>query len=67
MTTVGYGDKAPRSIPARLFSIIWIIVGITTFSIVTAMLTTEIFKVNTIPPPRAQMVDARVGVVQDHM
>ena len=67
MTTVGYGDKAPKSIAARLFSIIWIIVGITTFSIVTAMLTSEIFRANTIDPPRERMVDARVGVVREHI
>ena len=67
MTTVGYGDKAPKSIAARIFSIIWIIVGITTFSIVTAMLTSEIFRANSIDPPRLRMVDARVGVVRDHM
>ena len=31
MTTVGYGDKTPRSFPARIFSVFWILVGITMF------------------------------------
>ena len=29
MTTVGYGDKAPKRIPGRLFAVVWILVGIT--------------------------------------
>ena len=35
-----YGDKSPRSIIARLFAIMWILVGITIFSMFTASLTT---------------------------
>ncbi|XP_057292208.1 uncharacterized protein LOC130614772 isoform X2 [Hydractinia symbiolongicarpus] len=38
MTTVGYGDKAPRGFPGRLFSIFWIIAGITIISILTSVL-----------------------------
>ncbi|XP_070549970.1 uncharacterized protein [Ptychodera flava] len=41
MTTVGYGDRSPRSIPARLFGIIWIIVGVAILSVFTAIVTTE--------------------------
>ena len=64
MTTVGYGDKIPKSTPARLFSIIWIIIGITAFSIITATLTSEIYKVNNLPPPPMQ--DVRVGTIRHH-
>ena len=64
MTTVGYGDKIPKSNPARLFSIIWIIIGITAFSIITATLTSEIYKVNNLPPPPMQ--DVRVGTIRHH-
>merc|ERR1711962_1046511 len=63
MTTVGYGDKAPKSFPARLFSVIWIIVGIISFSLVTAMLTSEITAANQDPPP--SMEDARIGLVRE--
>ena len=28
MTTVGYGDKAPKSRVARLFSVVWILLGL---------------------------------------
>ena len=46
MTTVGYGDKTPKSVPARLFSVMWILIGIILFSVITAMLASEIFKIN---------------------
>ena len=65
MTTVGYGDKAPKSVQARIFSIIWITVGITTFSLVTASLTSEIITANTPAPPT--MESARVGAIRHHM
>ena len=51
MTTVGYGDKYPVSISARLFAIVWIFVGITTFSLVTAMLSSTIVETNSPPTP----------------
>ncbi len=35
-----YGDKTVRSVPARLFGFLWIIVGVVIMSIFTATLTT---------------------------
>ena len=64
MTTVGYGDKTPTSVPARLFTFLWIIIGITVFSIVTATFTSEIYKANSELPPSIQ--DARVGTIRHH-
>ena len=40
MTTVGYGDKAPRSFPARLLTILWMITGTIVTSLFTANVTT---------------------------
>ena len=60
MTTVGYGDKIPQSIAARLFAIAWILVGITSFSILTAMLAAKITKADF--PPEPTMAGAKVGV-----
>ena len=42
MTTVGYGDKTPISVPARVISMLWIFLGITIFSLVHAMLSSEV-------------------------
>ena len=64
MTTVGYGDKAPKSVQARIFSIIWVIIGITTFSLITASLTSVIIAINSSPPPTLE--DSNVGVIHHH-
>lgn len=42
MTTVGYGDRYPRSIGGRLFAVMWILVGMVIISIFTAALTTSL-------------------------
>ncbi|XP_022779218.1 uncharacterized protein LOC111320785 [Stylophora pistillata] len=42
MTTVGYGDKSPKSLPARIFSIVWILVGLIVMAIFTANVTTAL-------------------------
>lgn len=42
MTTVGYGDRAPKSFLARIFCIIWIIVGIIIIAIFTAIVTASL-------------------------
>lgn len=46
MTTVGYGDKTPKTVAARLFSIIWVFVGVISIGILTASLTKEILKID---------------------
>lgn len=62
MTTVGYGDKSPRSIAGRLFSILWIFIGLVLCGILTGTLTTEIMDANSPPPPHVK--DMRVGALQ---
>ena len=42
MTTVGYGDKAPKSIPGRLIAVLWIILGISGIAVYSANLTTAL-------------------------
>eukprot|EP00794_Sanderia_malayensis_P019203 gene19203-21127_t len=39
MTTVGYGDKAPKSQIGRLFSVIWILTGVVLVALFTASIT----------------------------
>lgn len=42
MTTVGYGDIAPRSFFARIFSFFWILIGLTIISIFTGAVTSAL-------------------------
>lgn len=42
MTTVGYGDRAPRSFIARVFAFIWVLIGLVIISIFTATVTTSL-------------------------
>ncbi|EDO38832.1 predicted protein [Nematostella vectensis] len=42
MTTVGYGDRAPKSLLARVFCIVWILVGIIIIAIFTAIITASL-------------------------
>ncbi len=37
MTTVGYGDKAPRTLLGRSLAIIWMLVGVVSLAVVTGM------------------------------
>ncbi|KXJ08446.1 uncharacterized protein LOC110248867 [Exaiptasia diaphana] len=46
MTTVGYGDRTPKSMFGRLFGIIWIVFGISLCSIMTATITTALTSMN---------------------
>lgn len=39
MTTVGYGDRTPHSVPARLFAVVWILIGMIIFNMYTACIT----------------------------
>ncbi|XP_046847694.1 uncharacterized protein LOC124441289 [Xenia sp. Carnegie-2017] len=43
MTTVGYGDRAPRFFIGRVFCIIWILIGMSIIAIFTAMVTASLY------------------------
>ena len=51
MTTVGYGDRIPKSIPARIFSVLWILIGVALFDILTGLITTALINVNSPQTP----------------
>jgi polar amino acid transport system substrate-binding protein len=65
MTTVGYGDKAPKTIGGRIFALIWMIISIVFIAGFTASITTQL----TISELRGKvrgfndLYDARVGCV----
>ncbi|XP_068753167.1 uncharacterized protein [Montipora capricornis] len=42
MTTVGYGDRSPKSVLGRVFCILWIITGVIIVSIFTALVTASL-------------------------
>ncbi|XP_066933143.1 uncharacterized protein [Clytia hemisphaerica] len=42
MTTVGYGDIAPVSVPGRLFAVFWILTGLIIVAIFTSVLSTSL-------------------------
>lgn len=62
MTTVGFGDRITKSTPGRLFSIVWILVGIIMFSLLTSLFTAEILKVS--EPHDHSMSGANVGALK---
>lgn len=65
MTTVGYGDKSPKSWPARIFAIIWILFGITICSMFTAALTTAI---SSVLNPETPTIDGKkIGSLKNRM
>ena len=45
-TIFSYGDKAPRSAPARVFGLVWMFGGIILMAVFTATLTTA-FQIDT--------------------
>ena len=61
MTTVGYGDKTPRSVAGRLFSVLWILAGIIVFNILAGELTSVIIQAKT--PGKVSMANKRVGTL----
>ena len=44
--TTRYGDKTPKSTFARLFAVVWIMIGVTMCSILTATLSSALTSVN---------------------
>ena len=65
MTTVGYGDKTPKSIPGRLFAVLWIMIGITFCSVFTASLTTALLNARAMTD--SQMAGKEVGVLKHRL
>ena len=62
MTTVGYGDKIPKNMLSRMFSVVWILVGVTIVAIFTGALTNEI--TSAANPGDPDMHGKNVGVLK---
>ncbi|XP_068712179.1 potassium voltage-gated channel subfamily B member 1-like [Montipora foliosa] len=63
MATVGYGDKTPKTLMARMFSVIWIMIGITLCSMLTATLSSAFTNVTV--DYYGVLSERKVGVVKD--
>ena len=61
MTTVGYGDKTPRSIAGRCFSVAWILAGIIVFNILAGELTSVIMQAKMVD--EISMAEQKVGTL----
>ena len=64
MTTVGYGDKTPRSIAGRCFSVAWILAGIIVFNILAGELTSVIMQAKMVG--EVSMAEQKVGTLDQH-
>ena len=61
---MGYGDLNVKSLPARLFSVVWILIGISMFGLTTSLITVELMK--TQQTPFFDMYGSHVGVLKYH-
>ncbi|XP_067033794.1 uncharacterized protein [Acropora muricata] len=62
ITTVGYGDKAPKSLLGRLFSVLWILIGLVVITMFTATVTSAL--TNTALPEFTNTLEGmKVGVL----
>lgn len=57
-----YGDKTPRSVIGRLFSVLWIFVGITIVSFFTATITSAI-TIATVKNPCETLENRTVSII----
>ena len=67
MTTVGYGDKIPKSPLARIFTFVWLLVGMTICSIYVASIATNVMDMKnpTTPDLKGRKVGALAGRPHD--
>ncbi|XP_015753438.1 PREDICTED: phosphatidylinositol phosphatase PTPRQ-like [Acropora digitifera] len=61
MTTVGYGDRIPKSIPARLFAFIWTWVGIATTAVIMSNITASLM--NMVFQPAMMLYGTRLAAI----
>lgn len=62
MTTVGYGDKTPRSFIGRLFGVLWILLGLIVITMFTAIVTAALTNLSS-PEFTNSMEGMDVGVL----
>ncbi|XP_022801150.1 uncharacterized protein LOC111338870 isoform X2 [Stylophora pistillata] len=63
MTTVGYGDRSPRSVPARMFGITWTLTGLVIISILVGAIASALTSVTVKYP--VILYGSKIGVIQN--
>jgi ABC-type amino acid transport substrate-binding protein len=65
MTTVGYGDKTPKSGPGRAVALLWMFIGVVTVAVFTATVTTmlTVGSLQGIVQRPADLLSLRLGAV----
>ncbi len=64
MTTIGYGDKAPRTIGGRIVAMLWMLVAIGISATLTAAIVSVLGTKNSISFPN-ELKDKKIGVLQN--
>ena len=65
MTTVGFGDRTPKSLPGRVFAVVWILIGVTVISIFVGTLASEIMQLK--KPETPELKGKTVGALEDRL
>ncbi|MGB7327993.1 MAG: transporter substrate-binding domain-containing protein [Rubripirellula sp.] len=67
MTTVGYGDKSPKSVAGRLLALVWMFVGLVIISLFTAAATSALTQASLLSriERTEDLVNYRCGTVND--
>ena len=65
MTTVGYGDKTPKSHMARLFAVIWFLIGIIVCAIYVGSISSDIMASRI--PDKPEISGKKVGALKGRM
>ncbi len=66
MTTVGYGDKSPRTLLGRLIAIAWMLIGVVTLAVVTGSVASQMTVMQLNSPVRGpeDLPHVRTGTVK---
>ncbi len=67
MTTVGYGDKTPRTLAGRMLGVFWMLVGVVSLTIVTGSIAAQMTVMQLDSPIHspADLSNTRTGTVAD--
>ncbi|KAL9951704.1 hypothetical protein ACROYT_G044426 [Oculina patagonica] len=66
-STVGYGDRCPQSIPAKIFAMAWFLIGLVIFAIfmgsLASVLTVTVISMNSNGASATGVADSKIAVV----